>query len=106
MNEIAEANQSYGALTAEFYLAGFTFERAMARVLTLLQDDGWTKIGDGFADVNAFVRNLQLDQFKLVAKQRNEFVERVKELQPEVSNRAIADALGCPSDHRSGRCLK
>ena len=93
MNDI-EANQAYGALTAEFYIAGFTFERAMTRVLGLLKTGGWTKVGDGFADVNAFVRGLPLDQFKIVTEQRKEFVERVKELQPQVSNRAIADALG------------
>lgn len=99
MNELAEANQAYGALTAEFYLAGFTFERAMGRTLQLLKGGGWRSVGDGFDDVNAFVRGLPLDQFKIVIDQRREFVERVKELQPEVSNRAIADALGV--DHQT-----
>ena len=94
----ARANQTYGALTAEFYIAGFTFERAMARVLGLLKDGGWAKVGDGFDDVNAFVRGLPLDQFKVVTEQRKEFVERVRELQPAVSNRAIADALGVHHD--------
>jgi N6-adenosine-specific RNA methylase IME4 len=93
MNE-SEANQAYGALTEGFYLAGFTFERAMAGVLGLLKDGGWRLCGAGFADVNEFVRNLQFDRFKVVADQRKEFAERVKALQPEISNRAIADALG------------
>lgn len=51
-----ESNQTYGALTEGFYLAGFTFERAMSRVLKLLKDGGWAKVGAGFADVNDFVR--------------------------------------------------
>jgi hypothetical protein len=97
MNDI-EANQAYGALTTEFYIAGFTFERAMARVLRLLKSGDWRQVGSGFDDVNAFMRSLPLDQFKIIAEQRREFVERVKELQPEVSNRAIAGALGVHHD--------
>jgi N6-adenosine-specific RNA methylase IME4 len=93
MND-ADANQAYGASTAEFYLAGFTFERAMARTLRLLKKGDWRKVGDGFDDVNDFVRSLQLDRFKLLADQRKEFVEQVKKLQPTVSNRAISEALG------------
>ena len=42
-HELIEVNQSYGALSAEFYIAGFTFERAMARVLGLLKGDGWRR---------------------------------------------------------------
>jgi N6-adenosine-specific RNA methylase IME4 len=94
MSDIADANQAYGALTEGFYIAGFTFERAMARSLQLLKTGLWMKVGDGFDDVNEFVRSLQLDRFKVVAEQRREFVEQVKELQPAISNRAIAEALG------------
>src|SRR6516162_926991 len=94
MDEAADANQAYGALTAEFYLAGFTFERAMARSLRLLKSGSWRKVGDGFDDVNEFVRSLRLDQFRAVADQRKQFVRSVKKLQPAVSNRAIASALG------------
>ena len=45
-----------------------------------------------------FVRSLQLDQFKVVADQRKAFDAKVKELQPDVSNRAIAEALGVSHD--------
>jgi hypothetical protein len=98
--EIAEANQQYGALTEGFYVAGFTFGRAMTRVLGLMKTGHWAKVGGGFDDVNDFVRSLQLDQFKIVAEQRKEFVTRIKELQPTVSNRAIADALGVGKDRQ------
>jgi N6-adenosine-specific RNA methylase IME4 len=94
VRKIANANQAYGALTEGLYLAGFTFERAMTRVLALLKNGDWKTVGDGFDDVNAFVRSLRLDQLKVLADQRQEFAERVKALQPKVSNRAIASALG------------
>jgi hypothetical protein len=93
----ADANKTYGGTQAELYLAGFAFERAMGRVLGLLKDGAWRRVGDGFDDINDFVRSLRLDQFRAVAQQRRDFVERVKELQPQVSNRAIAGALGVAS---------
>jgi len=96
--EIAEANQAYGALTEGLYITAFTFERAMAQTLKLLKGGGWRAAGPGFEDVNAFIRSLQLDGFKIVAEQRKDFVERVKALQPAVSNRAIAEAVGVGKD--------
>ena len=92
--DIANANQTYGALTEGLYLASFTFERAMAGVIGLLKSGGWRVCGAGFDDVNEFVRSLKLDQFKVVADQRKQFAMLVKECEPEVSNRAIGDALG------------
>lgn len=94
----ADANQAYGALTEGLYLASHTFERAMAQALRLLKDGSWRLVGSGFDDVNAFIRSLKLDQFKIVADQRKEFAEQVRELQPQVSNRAIAKALGVGHD--------
>ena len=92
--EIANANQAYGALTEGLYITAFTFERAMSGVIGLLKGGGWRLCGAGFDDVNAFVRSLKLDQFKVVADQRQQFAKLVKECEPEVSNRAIASALG------------
>jgi hypothetical protein len=80
--------------TLRFYLAGFTFERAMGGVLKLLKSGDWEVVGDGFKDVNVFVKSLSLDKFTVVAEQRNEFRNKVQELQPKVSNRSIAKALG------------
>jgi hypothetical protein len=97
-NKIADANQAYGALTEGLYIAGFTFERVMTKALALLKSGDWKTVGDGFDDVNVFVRSLKLDQFKVAAEQRREFRERVQELQPKVSNRSIAKALGVGKD--------
>ena len=91
---IANANQAYGALTEGLYITAFTFERAMAGVIGLLESGGWRLCGAGFDDVNAFVRSLKLDKFKVVADQRQQFAKLVKECEPEISNRAIGDALG------------
>jgi N6-adenosine-specific RNA methylase IME4 len=97
--DIANANQAYGALTEGLYITAFTFERAMSGVIGLLKGGGWRLCGAGFDDVNAFVRSLKLDQFKVVADQRQQFAKLVKECEPEVSNRAIATALGV--DHQT-----
>ena len=77
MNELAEANQAYGALTEGLYLASFTFERAMGRALHLLKTGQWKGVGGGFEDVNTFVRSLKLHRFGSIAEQRREFVEAV-----------------------------
>jgi len=96
--DVVEANQAYGALTEGLYLANFTFERAMGNVLAVLKSGQWRKVGAGFTDVDVFVRSLQLDRFRVVAEQRKEFVERVLELRPDISHRAIAGALGVSHD--------
>jgi hypothetical protein len=93
----ASANQAYGALNEGLYIAGFTFERAMASLLALLKDDGWRQVGHGFTDVNEFVRSLHLDQFKVVADQRKEFARRVRGFSPS----PIA-----PSPMRSGSAIR
>jgi hypothetical protein len=60
----------------------------------LLKRRLWRKVGAGFDNVNEFIRSLRLDQFRVIADQRKEFVAQIKELEPEVSNRAIAAAMG------------
>ena len=65
----------------------------MRRVLWLLKTGEWKTVGGGFDDVNDFVRSLKLGKFKVITDARAEFVQRVKELQPAVSNRALAKAM-------------
>jgi len=59
----------------------------------VLVDDRWA-LGGRFADVNVFMDSIRLDQFRAVAEQRKRIALRIKELQPDVSNRRIASALG------------
>jgi N6-adenosine-specific RNA methylase IME4 len=87
------ANEAYGKLKSEVFMAGFSFERAQATLLGLLKD-GWRACGPGFDDVNVFIASIKLDKFRIMVEQRNELVAEIKRLQPKVSNRAIAKALG------------
>jgi hypothetical protein len=85
--------QTYGRLTEGIHLAGYTFERACTHLEWLLDGDRWKGCGD-FADVNAFLDSVRLDQFRTVAETRKRIAERIKALQPAASNRQIARTLG------------
>jgi hypothetical protein len=88
-----EAWEAYGRLREGLHLTGYSFERACEHLEWLLVDDRWA-LGGRFADVNVFMDSIRLDQFRAVAEQRKRIALRIKELQPDVSNRRIASALG------------
>lgn len=91
----SEADQAYGSLTEGIHIAGYTLERALRKVEWLLADNSrWTSVGGGFEDVNVFFDTVQLDQFKTIAEQRKKIVASIKKLQPKVSNKRIAKAIG------------
>jgi phage N-6-adenine-methyltransferase len=95
VNGIAEANQAYGALNESLHMARFSLERAFrAHLEPLINGDAWQKCATGFDDINAFMDSLRLDKFKVIAEQRKQIVNRIKELQPDVSNRQIGRTLG------------
>jgi N6-adenosine-specific RNA methylase IME4 len=100
---IASANEAYGELKANLFIAGFTLERAFRNFLEpLLTGDGWRLCGPGYTDINAFMDSLRLDKFRSIASERKRIAERIKELQPEVSNRQIARTLlGSDTKHRT-----
>jgi hypothetical protein len=58
----------------------------------LLAGDAWRTVGPGFDNVNDFLRSIDLTAF--IDGDRPQLVQRIKELQPEASNRAIARAVG------------
>ena len=96
----AEANQAYGALTESLHIAGYTLERAFRSHLEpLIGGDAWRRCGPGFDDINVFMDSLRLDKFRLIADERRQIVARIKELQPNVTNRRIAKMLGV--DHQT-----
>jgi N6-adenosine-specific RNA methylase IME4 len=97
----ARADQTYGALLEGVHIAGYTFERACAKLEWLLEADRWRGVGGGFDDVNKFLASIKLDSFRTVAEQRKRIAQRIKQLQPRVSNRAIAKTLG--ADERTVR---
>jgi hypothetical protein len=88
------ALDAYGALREGVFIAGFSFERACAKLEWLLQQDRWRGVGDGFDNVNKFMASIRLDSFRTVAEQRKRIAQRIKELQPKASNRQIAKSLG------------
>src|SRR4249920_3555784 len=93
------ASQSYGALIEGVHIAGYTLERAWTQLEWLLEDGRWQRLGAAFEDVNKFLDSVRLDNFRIVADQRKRIADRIRELQPEVSNRAIARVLGV--DHKT-----
>jgi phage N-6-adenine-methyltransferase len=94
-NGAADANQAYGALNESLHFARFSLERAFRTHLEpLISGDAWKQCGAGFDDINAFMDSLRLDKFKMIAAERKPIVNRIKELQPDVSNRQIARTLG------------
>jgi hypothetical protein len=93
--EIAYPDQTYGELREGLHVAGYALERAFQRLESMLPGDAWMKCGPGFTNVNAFIDSLRLDQFKAVAVDRRKIAQRIKELQPDASNRQIARTLGC-----------
>ena len=95
MSDIASANEAYGQLKANLFIAGFTLERAFHGFLEpLLKDSQWKLCGPGYDDVNKFMNSLRLDKFRVIAEDRKAIVQRIKQLQPKVSNRQIARTLG------------
>jgi hypothetical protein len=58
-----------------------------------LTEERWRQLGPGCADINTFLRSVDFSAFNVQDK-RPELVRRIKELQPEASNRAIAEAIG------------
>lgn len=91
----ADANQAYGALNESLHLARFSLERAFRTHLEpLISGDAWKQCGAGFDDINAFMDSLRLDKFKMIAAERKPIVNRIKELQPDVSNSQIGRTLG------------
>lgn len=84
----------YGRLLESAHISGYGFERMTDELEWLLEDERWRKVGTGYNDVNVFLRSIDLSAFNLGEKKR--LHQRIKELQPAASERAIAKATGSP----------
>lgn len=91
MNEI---EQAYGKLKEGMHVTGYTFERSCSTLTWLLTGNRWKQCGKGFKDINAFLDSIRMEDFKLAAEQRKKIAAQIKALQPKISNRAIAKAVG------------
>jgi hypothetical protein len=83
----------YGRLCEGVDLGSHTVDRVWTALEWLLSEDRWRQVGPGYTDINVFLRSVNFSAFKIHDK-RPELVRRLKELQPEASQRAIAEALG------------
>lgn len=84
----------YGRLLESAHISGYGFERMTDELEWLLEEERWKKVGQGYDDVNVFLRSIDLSAFNLGEKKR--LHQRIKELQPDASNRAIGKATGTP----------
>jgi hypothetical protein len=82
----------YGRLKEGVHIAGYSFERACENLEYLLEDDRWRTLG--FDNINGFIDSVELDHFRILAEQRKRIANRIKELQPSASTRAIGKMLG------------
>ena len=89
------SNVIYGRLKEAAHLSGYTFARTTEWLDMLLAGDAWQQVGEGFTDVNVFLRSIDLSPFN-IGDTRPALVRRIKDLQPEASVRAIAEAVGQP----------
>jgi hypothetical protein len=85
----------YGRLLESAHISGYSFERLCDELLWLLEGDRWQSVGTGYADVNAFLRSIDLSPFNL-GDNRPKLHKRIKELQPKASTRAIGQMTGAP----------
>jgi hypothetical protein len=83
----------WGRLQEGVHLAGYSFERGCRALETLLEGDRW-KLGGRFKTVDEFMDSIGLDKLRGTAVERGRIANRIRELQPKVSNRKIAKALG------------
>jgi hypothetical protein len=84
----------YGRLREAVHVSGYSFERACADLQWLLTDDRWRHVGPGYRQINDFLREaVDFSPFN-VQKTHPQLVQLIKALQPEASNRAIAEAIG------------
>lgn len=85
-------DQVHGRLNEAMHIAGYAFERAWQKFEWLLEGDRWQEVGPGFEDINAFLATVQLPK-GASPDQRERVARRIKELQPDASQRKIAGTL-------------
>jgi hypothetical protein len=89
-----DPEEIFGRLKEGMHIAGYSFERVLSNLELMLQNDNWRRVGGGFDDINEFLATIPLDRFRIVVEQRKHLAARIKELQPDASNRQIAKMVG------------
>lgn len=89
---IETPDMMYGALKANVDTSGLTLAKALNKFKHLLEGDKWKEVGDGFTDIDEFLKTIDLSDFKFAIEQRKEVALKLELLQ--ASQRASALALG------------
>jgi len=89
-NESAET--VHGRLLESAHMSGYTMERACWELEWLLEDERWKTIGDGFENVDDFLKTVDLSSFKLAIEQRQKLSKKLESLR--ATQRATAKTLG------------
>jgi hypothetical protein len=82
----------HGRLLEAVHIMGYTFERAQSELKHLLEDDKWKQCGDGYEDIDEFLKTLKLDSFRMTIEQRKDTAKMLAE--KRATQRAIAGTLG------------
>jgi DNA modification methylase len=86
----------HGRMKEGAHLAGYSLQRSIENLRWLLEDSRFEELSNGYRNVNDFLRDTQ-GAFALVnvnPEERKQIAELIKELQPQASQRAIADMVG------------
>ena len=89
---IKNENIIYGRLTEAVHISGYSLERAMGEFEWLLDEGRWRKVGNGYDDIDEFLKSLNFSDFKISIEQRKNIANKLAELQ--ASQRATAKMLG------------
>jgi phage N-6-adenine-methyltransferase len=92
MNDIHGAGIAYGRLLESAHFSSYGFERLCDSLKYLLDEDRWRQLGRDW-DINEFLATIDLSSLNL-GKKRPELIKRIKELQPDASQRTIAKVMG------------
>jgi N6-adenosine-specific RNA methylase IME4 len=82
------------------HIAGYSLTRSIENLRWLLEDAKYEQLSAGYRNVNDFLRDTA-DAFKLLdikPEERKQIAELIKELQPQASQRAIADLVGVSNE--------
>ncbi len=86
----------HGRMKEGAHLAGYGATRAMDNLKWLLEEERYKELSAEYGDVNAFLRDTKqaFHLLRIDPEERKQIAELVKELQPQASQRAIADMVG------------
>ena len=86
----------HGRMKEGAHIAGYGLTRAMDNLKWLLEGSRYEELSAGYGSVNDFLRDTEqaFRLLKIDPAERKQIATLVKELQPEASQRAIADMVG------------